>query len=66
MRQHTHSPHLLCLAGTLSVSVTEQPTEIDRYLEKIKTEVRDVDRIQITKVYVCCPGCPLGGGGGGS
>ncbi len=32
-----------------------------RYLEqqqteKILTEVKDVDRIRITKVYACCPG----------
>ncbi len=38
----------------------------DRYLEKqktekIETEVRDVDRVQIRKVYACCPGWPSGG-----
>jgi hypothetical protein len=38
----------------------------DRYLEKqqaekIETEVRDVDRIKIRKVYACCPGWPSGG-----
>jgi hypothetical protein len=26
--------------------------------EKSETEVRDVDRIQITEVYPCCPGWP--------
>ncbi len=29
--------------------------------EKIETELRDVDRIQIRKVYACCPGLPSGG-----
>jgi hypothetical protein len=29
--------------------------------EKTETEVRDVDRLRITKVYVCCPGWPSGG-----
>ncbi len=38
----------------------------DRYLEKqqtekIETEVGDVDRIQIRKMYACCPGWPSGG-----
>jgi hypothetical protein len=38
----------------------------DKYLEqqkteKIETEVRDVDRILIIKVYTCCPGLPSGG-----
>ncbi len=38
----------------------------DTYLEqqqteKIETEVRDVDRIRITKVYACCLGWPSGG-----
>jgi hypothetical protein len=37
------------------------------YLEqqKLETKVRDVDRIRITKVSVCCPGWPEGEGGGG-
>jgi hypothetical protein len=29
--------------------------------EKIETELRDVDRIRIRKVYACCPGLPSGG-----
>jgi hypothetical protein len=38
----------------------------DRYLdqyqtEKIETEVKDVDRIRITKVYVSCPGVAFWG-----
>jgi hypothetical protein len=38
----------------------------DTYLEqqqteKIETEVRDVDRIRITKMYACCPGWASGG-----
>ncbi len=38
----------------------------DRYLEKqqtekIEIEVRDVDMIQIMKVYACCLGWPSGG-----
>jgi hypothetical protein len=33
-----------------------------RQTEKSETEVRDVDGIQITKVYPCCPGWPSGGG----
>ncbi len=44
----------------------------DRYLEqqqteKIETEVRDVDKMQITKVYAmhAVQGGLLGGGGGG-
>jgi hypothetical protein len=33
--------------------------------EKIETEVRDVDRIRIMKVYnACCPGWPSEGGRG--
>ncbi len=37
----------------------------DTYLEqqqteKIETEVKDVVRIRITKVYVCCPRWPSG------
>ncbi len=38
----------------------------DTYLEQqqteeIETEVKDVDRIRITKVYACCPGRSSGG-----
>ncbi len=38
----------------------------DTYLEQqqtkgLETEVTDFDRIQIAKVYVCCPGWPSGG-----
>jgi hypothetical protein len=38
----------------------------DTYLEqqekeKIETEVRNVDRRRITKMYACCPGRPSGG-----
>jgi len=38
----------------------------DRYLEQqqtenFETELREVDRIRITKVYACCPGWPSGG-----
>ncbi len=29
--------------------------------EKIETELRDVDRIRIRKVFACCPGWPSGG-----
>jgi hypothetical protein len=29
--------------------------------EKIETELKDVDRIQIRKVYACCPGWHSGG-----
>jgi hypothetical protein len=29
-------------------------------IEKIETEMKDVDRIQITKEYACCPGWPSG------
>jgi hypothetical protein len=36
-----------------------------RQTEKLETETRDVERIQITKVYACCVGWPSGGGGGG-
>ncbi len=29
--------------------------------EKIETELKDVDRIRIRKVYACCPGWHSGG-----
>ncbi len=29
--------------------------------EKIETELKDVDRIQIRKMYACCPGWHSGG-----
>ncbi len=41
------------------------PIEIDtleyQQTEKIETELRDVDRIRIRKVYACCSGLPSGG-----
>jgi hypothetical protein len=50
----------------LSSDMSGSTSNRDRYLEqqrreKIETEVRDVDRIQITKVFACCPGWPSGG-----
>jgi hypothetical protein len=47
-------------------TVCTRRSKQDRYLkkqqtEKIETEVRDVDRKRITKVYACCPGWPSGG-----
>jgi hypothetical protein len=40
-------------------------TEIDtleqQQTEKTETEMKDVNRIPIRKVYACCPGCILGG-----
>ncbi len=42
-----------------------KPIEIDtlekQQTEKIETEMKDVDRIRIRKVYACCPGWPSGG-----
>ncbi len=48
-----------------SLSVDSQ-NHRDTYLEQqeteiIETEVRDVDRRRITKVYDCCTGWPPGG-----
>jgi hypothetical protein len=41
------------------------PIEIDtleyQQTEKIETELEDVDRIRIRKVYACCPGWHSGG-----
>ncbi len=43
---------------------TEIHITLDQQLtEKIKTEVRDVDRIQSAKVYAGCRGWRGGGGG---
>jgi hypothetical protein len=33
----------------------------EQQTEEIETELRDVDRIRIRKVYACCPGWPSGG-----
>jgi hypothetical protein len=42
-----------------------RPIEIDtldsQQIEKIETEMKDVYRIRIRKVYACCPGWPSGG-----
>ncbi len=41
------------------------PIEIDtleyQQTEKIETELEDVDRIRIRKMYACCPGLHSGG-----
>jgi hypothetical protein len=43
----------------------ERSIEIDtleyQQTEKIETELEDVDRIRIRKVYACCPGWHSGG-----
>jgi hypothetical protein len=51
---------------TVYVQQISSANHRDTYLEqkqteKIETEVRDVDRIRITKVYACCPGWPSWG-----
>jgi hypothetical protein len=52
-------------AVLLGSCVTVQHIEIDtleyQQTEKIETELEDVDRIRIRKVYACCPGWHSGG-----
>jgi hypothetical protein len=51
--------HHVCLC------IREQSIEIDtleyQQTEKIETELEDVDRIRIRKVYACCPRWHSGG-----
>ncbi len=42
----------------ICVSAIEIDTLEYQQTEKIGTELRDVDRIRIRKVYACCPGLP--------
>jgi hypothetical protein len=49
-----------------NIRVGERLCHRDRYLEvqhteKVETELRNVDRIRITKVTACCPGGPSWG-----
>jgi hypothetical protein len=47
---------------TYSSTVNHRDTYLEQQeTEKIETEVRDVDRRRITKVYACCQGWPSGG-----
>ncbi len=46
-----------CLRGqTIEIDTLEY-----QQTEKIETELKDVDRIRIRKVYACCPGWHSGG-----
>jgi hypothetical protein len=38
------------------MSFLHRESYLEQQTEKIETEVRGVDRIQITEVYACCPG----------
>ncbi len=51
---------MLSMVAFWGVMSTEIETLEQQQTEKIETEVGDVDRIQITKVYACCPWRPSG------
>ncbi len=56
--------HINCFQA-LTLLPDELTIEIDtleyQQTEKIETELKDVDRIRIRKVYACCPGWHSGG-----
>ena len=59
-------PNLITCITEIFLSVgIERSIEIDtieyQQTEKIETELEDVDRIRIRKVYACCPGWHSGG-----
>jgi hypothetical protein len=51
----------LCQVIFVRVTNIEIDTLEYQQTEKIETELKDVDRIQIRKVYACCPGWHSGG-----
>ncbi len=53
------------MAQLAAATPLDSTIEIDtleyQQTEKIETELKDVDRIRIRKVYACCPGWHSGG-----
>jgi hypothetical protein len=45
----------------LCVAAIEIDTLEYQQTEKIETEIKDIERIRIRKVYACCPGWHSGG-----
>jgi hypothetical protein len=54
--ERTWIQHLVRLTVTIEIDTLEQ-----QQTEKFETEVKDVDRIRITKVYASCPGLAFWG-----
>jgi hypothetical protein len=51
-----HNQPSLVRVGVIEIDTLEY-----QQTEKIETELKDVDRIRIRKVYACCPGWHSGG-----
>jgi hypothetical protein len=53
---YNNTVHTVFKANTIEIDTLEY-----QQTEKIETELKDVDRIRIRKVYACCPGWHSGG-----